>query len=663
MSQPEKSAARKRMIRFGPEQGLLVLRLSDPQISPDGSRVAFVTAPVAQSGEHPTSEIWIVPFEGGDARRFTQPGHADAAPRWSPDGKWLAFTSDREEPEKPQLYRMAVAGGEAIRMTSRTSSVTSPEWSPDGSYISFLSADEESEAERKDKKERRDQVVVDEDLKRNRLYVIPAEGGEPVQLSPDGPLNVWDYAWSPGGRRIAIITSPTRRESDYRLPHRMLIGEIGRSPVPGAEGVLEPQPPATESWRELLTFDSAIEQPLFSPDGERIAFLAREGRIVTGDALYTVSVATGEFGLVRPEYAGSVLSMDWDGDGSLVFSALENLHGAINSIEITTKRMRSRLTTAQRGTGSFGSDLALGPDRRLAVVRSRVDEPPELWTGILGSTLSPVTNLNSKLRDVRLTPGVAVSWKARDGEVIHGLLMEPVVTAGPFATILLIHGGPASAFSDRFMGNWHDWAQLLTASGYAVLMPNPRGSTGRGAAFTEANVLDLGGREFEDDMAGLDMLIDRGIADPDRLGIGGWSHGGYITAWAVTQTDRFKAAVMGAGVSNMISDQGTNDIPGFNLDYFYDSYESLYADPALLWDRSPMKYITNVTTPTLVLHGEKDNRVAASQGLEFYQALKALGRPTQMVIYPREPHGIREREHQLDLQRRVLEWFRRYLPA
>ena len=151
----------------------------------------------------------------------------------------------------------------------------------------------------------------------------------------------------------------------------------------------------------------------------------------------------------------------------------------------------------------------------------------------------------------------------------------------------MIHGGPASAFSDRFLANWHDWAQLLAANGYAVLMPNPRGSTGRGAAFTDANIGDLGGAELADDFPGMDILMEQGVADPNRQAIAGWSHGGYIAAWAVTQTDRFKASIMGAGVSNMISDQGTNDIPGFNLDYYFDDYQSLYGDPAILWDRSP----------------------------------------------------------------------------
>ncbi|HZT96174.1 MAG TPA: prolyl oligopeptidase family serine peptidase, partial [Chloroflexota bacterium] len=232
--------------------------------------------------------------------------------------------------------------------------------------------------------------------------------------------------------------------------------------------------------------------------------------------------------------------------------------------------------------------------------------------------------------------------------------------SGPYSTVLAIHGGPASAFSDRFMGNWHDWAQLLAAAGFAVLMPNPRGSTGRGAAFTEANFRDLGGAELEDNLAGLDYLIKRGTVDPDRLAVAGWSHGGYMTAWTVTQTNRFKAAVMGAGLSNLVSDQGTNDIPVFNLDYFYDSYGALYRDPALLWERSPLKHVARVTTPTLILHGEKDERVSVSQGREFYQALRSLGVPCEMVVYPREPHGLREREHQLDLQRRIVAWLKRY---
>ncbi|MCM8749969.1 alpha/beta fold hydrolase [Thermomicrobiaceae bacterium CFH 74404] len=221
-----------------------------------------------------------------------------------------------------------------------------------------------------------------------------------------------------------------------------------------------------------------------------------------------------------------------------------------------------------------------------------------------------------------------------------------------------IHGGPTSLWSNEFLGSWHDWAQPLARLGCAVLLPNPRGSTGRGPAWANAIFGDVAGGEFRDLMAGVDALIARGIADPNRLGVCGWSWGGYMTAWTITQTDRFKAAVMGAGLCNLISDNSLGDIPSANLSYFE---RSPYEDPEPYWDRSPIRYARSVRTPLLIVHGEDDRRVAASESIQMYQALRALGVECQLVTYPREGHGFEERNHQRDLLERILGWFSQHL--
>ncbi|MEJ7653113.1 MAG: prolyl oligopeptidase family serine peptidase [Chloroflexia bacterium] len=220
------------------------------------------------------------------------------------------------------------------------------------------------------------------------------------------------------------------------------------------------------------------------------------------------------------------------------------------------------------------------------------------------------------------------------------------------------HGGPAWLWSDRTHASWHDWGQYLAANGYAVLLPNPRGSIGRGPSFTTAGFDDVGGGEWTDILAGVDHVVELGVADPDLLGIGGWSWGGYLTAWGITQTTRFKAAVVGAGVTNLFSDQGNS-----NLTHFYDYLFSTnaYTDPDAYVRRSPICCVSNVVTPTLVLHGAEDAVVNRAQGQELYNALRYLGQEVEMAIYPREGHGFKERRHQLDLIRRVLEWFDRHL--
>ena len=298
----------------------------------------------------------------------------------------------------------------------------------------------------------------------------------------------------------------------------------------------------------------------------------------------------------------------------------------------------------------------------LAVVQAGTTSPGVVWVARPGKELARLTTLNPELEGLAWGATEQVSWRAPDGMDVQGLLIKPVgyEPGRRYPTVVHVHGGPAWQWSDGFYGTWHDWGQFLAARGYAVLLPNPRGSTGRGTAYMAGNYDDVGGGEWQDALAGVHWAIAQGIADPDRLGVGGWSWGGYLTAWAVTQTNIFKGAVMGAGLSNLLSDHGQNDIPDANRLYFRDLP---YRDSAAYWDPSPLKHVARSATPTLILHGEKDDRVTPAQGQEFYRALKTLGVPTKFVLYPREPHSFAERAHQLDVLKRTLGWFDRYVKA
>jgi dipeptidyl aminopeptidase/acylaminoacyl peptidase len=286
--------------------------------------------------------------------------------------------------------------------------------------------------------------------------------------------------------------------------------------------------------------------------------------------------------------------------------------------------------------------------------------PAEVWSGIVGETPQQVTNANSSLREVDFGTSESVRWQAPDGQTIEGVLIYPreYVRGQRYPLVVQVHGGPHWQWLDRFMVGWHDWAQWLATHGYAVLMPNPRGSVGRGLNYLWSNRRAWGTGDFPDIVSGVDALIERGLADPERLGIGGWSYGGFMTAWALGHSDRFKAAIVGAGVTNMVSFQAA-DIPSWLPG------EELLAQP---WDDpeiyarcSPISYAGNMTTPTLILHGEADKRVPVGQGRELYVALRARGVPTEMVVYPREEHPIIERHHQRDLLERVLDWYNRWL--
>lgn len=619
----------------------------DPQISPSGDQVAFVLADVASPDEHKRSSIWMIDLPTKVSRQFTFGPREDKSPVWSPDSSHLAFVSDRGEPGKHQVYVIPASGGEAKRMTEWKGGVSEPRWSPDGKMIAFIGTDPETEEEEQRKKERRDEIVADENIKFGRVYVITRSGGEPRRLSAEGDTHVMAYDWAPDSSGVAAVLVPTPKADD-----------LSSGP---AELVFYPVREGSES-RVILRYPGGLQQPAWSPDGTTIAFRSKAGRVQVDDVIWVVSAAGGEPCCLTGDYEGTADFISWAPNSrDIRFVGDQNLWGVICAVNVGSEQVSSLLPADGEKNGSFGGSISFDRDGRcFAVVWSSSDQPPNVWVGQVETGMEQYTRLNERLAAYPFAKAEPISWPSSDGMTIYGMVYRPLhfEEGKRYPLIVHIHGGPAWLWSDRFMGNWHDWAQLLVQRGYAVLVANPRGSTGRGAAFTDAEVNDLGGMELTDMLTGVDHVIDLGFVDPDRLGVGGWSHGGYMTAWTVTQTDRFKCAVMGAGLSNLASDQGQNDVPRMNDDYFD---QSAYEDTTPYLQRSAVTFMRNAHTPTLILHGEKDERVAVPQAWEMYRGLKTVGVPAQFVTYPREPHGIAEREHQIDLLERVLEWYERYL--
>lgn len=621
----------------------------DPQISPAGDHVAFVLADIAKPDEHKRSTIWMIDLPSRTSRQFTFGPREDKSPVWSPDGSQLAFVSDREEGGKHQLYVIPAQGGEARRLTEWKGGVSDPQWSPDGKSISFIGTDPETEEEEQRKKDRRDEIVADERIKFGRLVVIRSDGGEPRRISPEGATHVMAYDWAPDGSGIAADMVPSPKADD-----------LFHGP---AEIIFYPLHEHGES-RVILRYPYGLAQPVWSPNGKTIAFRSKAGRVQVDDVVWVVPAEGGEPRCLTGNYEGTADSIAWAPDSREIrFVGYQNLWGALSTVNVETGQITSLLRSDQQESGSFEGEVSFDDAGRcFAVVWSSSDQPPNVWVGTVGDGIEQYTHLNERLAGYPFARSEALSWPSSDGMTIYGMLYRPLeFEAGKtYPMVVHIHGGPAWLWSDRFMGNWHDWAQPLAQRGYAVLLVNPRGSTGRGAAFTDLEVNDLGGMELTDMMTGVDHVLGMGFVDPERLGVGGWSHGGYMTAWTVTQTDRFKCAVMGAGLSNLASDQGQNDVPRMNDDYFD---QSAYQDIMPYLQRSAVNFMRNAHTPTLILHGEKDERVAVPQAWEMYRGLKTMGVPTQFVTYPREPHGIAEREHQVDLLERVLAWYERYLGA
>ena len=618
--------------------------LSDPRVSPDGTRVAFVVGEASREGPHFKSAIWVVPVEGDEpARPFTRGSSHDFAPRWSPDGGALAFLSDRRVPGSPQCYLIRSTGGEAEPLPAIPGEVKSLEWSPNGAMLAAIVVEPVSDEDARRAKALDDALEFGDDWQYAQLWTINLADQTVTKLTPAGRHAV-SLAWSPDGTRIALLT----QESPW--------GDAGYSPssidIHGVDG---------GAPEHLCATSGEAANLCWSPDGTAFAFRGPLGRVRTEDGIYIVSVNEGVPRHITEGYAGAMEWIAWSPDSqSLLAAAVEHEASALLRVPLEDGRPAALLPASLRGRGYVGRDVSFSANGHVVgLIRSTGNEPGELWVGPLAAPRRR-TDLHAEVEDWAIGRVEPIRWTGAEGRDISGLLVYPAgYEAGTrYPLVLHIHGGPSWFWSDHFHAGWHDWAQYLASHGYAVLLPNPRGSTGRGAAFADSTFDDYGGKELEDSLCGVDRVVEMGIADAGRLGVGGWSHGGYMTAWAITQTNRFKAAVMGAGMCNLVSDQGQNDIPRCNDQYFS---KRTYEDPEFFMERSPINFVRNISTPVLIVHGSADDRVNPMQGREFYIALRLLGRTCMHVSYPREKHNFEERRHQADLLRRVLEWYDRYL--
>lgn len=620
---------------------------SDPRIAPDGSRVVFVAAPGSKTGEKWTRSLWIA---GDDlpTRQFTSGSADDCDPRWSPDSSQILFRSDRHKPgsEDYRLFVLPVSGGEAVPLGELGGELSQPEWSPDGRWVAVLRKDPEPEAITARKKERDDAIVVEEDPRFTRLWIVDTESKRARCLTT-GEREVRSFSWAPDSLSLVAITTEAA-EYDATLGP----GEVWQLSV---EGSLP---------RHVSRFRTTPGSPVVveTSSGPVVAVRANGHRDQPKDSIWTVALSGGEPIDALPELVGNVEELRPNSGtfGHLAARIIERTHGRLYGVDLVNGNLTSVTPAAIASRGSIVDPASMSSGgKRLAVVWSDSTTPEEVWIGDVQGEAHPVTSFGKDFHG-RLQPTEHVSWMSDDGVEIEGLLTYPAgyQPGRRYPLVVEVHGGPSWQWEDRVMLDWHDWAQMLASRGYAVLMPNPRGSTGYGPELQRLLQDDVGGGESRDLVAGALAMVDRGIADQGRLGIAGWSWGGYLTAWTITQTSIFRAAVMGAGLANMVSDHGQGDIPSANLLY-YPGQPYLHMEA--YWKSSPVRYVAAVRTPTLILHGEEDARVHPAQGMEYFRALKTLGVPVRFVRYPREKHRIEERAHQVDLMHRIIDWFDRYL--
>jgi dipeptidyl aminopeptidase/acylaminoacyl peptidase len=611
-----------------PEQALSVRHLSDLNFSPDGRHLAFVVAEPPKGSEH-NSDLWLLETASRTIRQLTFSPRSDTSPRWSPAGQQLAFLSDREE-EKTQIYLLPLAGGEAVRLTGGKNAIQSFEWSPDGLQIAFVAEDPKTESEEQKEKNKDDARVVDSGDHLRRLWVVDVESKQVRQLT-GAKWRVGTAKWFPGGERI-LVSATDRPESDDETER---IYAVALSD--GAMTLLD-------------TPHGPFSMPAVSRDGKQIAYAAARNDGPSPHDLYVKTLGTDRTrNMTGDAVDRPVEHFVWLKDGTFLASVASGFRNLFMRIAADGRAQ------AVPGCNLNPSDFTVADDGNVAFVGENATRLPEIWLWKGSADPEKVTRFNESGSGIALIQPELIQYKSFDGTTIEASLLKPAGyrenTRVPL--VVLAHGGPTWNWSDRFDA----WGQLLASRGFAVLSPNVRGSTGYGQRFLESNRADWGGGDFKDVMAGVDYLIERGIADPNRLGIGGWSYGGYMAAWAVTQTNRFKAAVAGAGMSDLASEFGTEEKPAYDRWFYGLPYEGL--DKFVR--NSPIAYIKNARTPTLILQGEADTIDPIGQSQQLYRGLKYYGVKSELVLYPREGHGIREEKHQLDIYRRVITWFETYL--
>lgn len=634
---------------WSPEMQVKMRAVGGPRVSPDGKRVVYTISDARMTPDRSefVAQIWMASADGKDNYQLTFGEKAATSPKWSPDGEAIAFISNRKD-DKNNLYLLRLSGGEADPVTDVKSGVAEFEWSPDGKWIAYSMTDPKTEDEDRNAKARNDFRWMDENTKYARLYVVPvakdATGQRPARKLTTEDRHVTAFGWSPDSSRIAYSHVKTGW-ADYWPTADVAIVDVG-----------------TGKATPFATTQADETSPTYSPDGRWIAMVVGEPPVRWAQSgRLQIYPASGGAPKVMPlSYDGQPNLVGWTSDSSkILFTESKGTGTALFEADVTAGTIRE--LDYQDAAVSAVALTRIGSGFALGMIVQRADTPPEAFALVPGHGRMQISHANDQLATMPVGKTDALKWKSKDGREIEGLLTYPVgYTAGTRVPLILnVHGGPAGVFGRTYIGGRGTYSiATFAARGIAILRPNPRGSSGYGTEFRRANLKDWGGKDYEDLMAGVDHVIALGVADPNRLGVMGWSYGGYMTSTIVTKTNRFKAASAGAPVTNLMSFNGTSDIPSFVPDYFGAEF---WDHPQIYAAHSPMFNVKGVTTPTLVVHGDADVRVPIEQGYQLYAALKRQGVPTRMIVLPRQPHGPNEPRMQIAAMQASLDWFERYL--
>ncbi len=620
-------------------------------ISPDGKRVAWVESITGAGDETSTdSAIYVAELDSlNKSKRITagdgKTAHEEHDVAWSADSNQLVFLSDAASREQLQVFIASAEGGKAKQLTHLKGFLSGPAWSPDGKSIALLFTENATRAAGPLVAETPDQGVVSEDIHEQRLTLVDPASSRVRQMSPED-LYVYEFDWAPDGKHLVATAAHGSGDDNWYIASLLAFDADS-----GAIKTIVEKP------------GMQITEPRWSPDGRSIAFiggLMSDEAIVGGD-IYSVPAGGGSMTNLTADMKMSASWLAWSGDSSNIsFAGIADGGSVIARVDAGTNKISELWRGEERVSDApYDSNISLALDGKTsAVVRQSFMQAPEVWVGPIGHW-TQLTHRNSGLQQV-WGKSVSLHWTTEIGTV-QGWLTYPkdFDSSKKYPLVVRVHGGPSWAVMPYWPTRW-DFSMALPSQGYFVLQPNPRGSYGQGEKFTAANRKDWGGGDFQDILAGVDEAIKSAPIDPQRVGITGWSYGGYMTMWGVTQTNRFRAAVAGAGISNLQSYYGENKVDQSLIPFMG---ASVYDDPAVYLKSSPISFIKNVKTPALVVVGDSDGECPAPQSYEFWHALKTFGVPTQLVIFPHEGHHFSNPAHSRELIERAVSWFNTYMPA
>ncbi|MEW6455715.1 MAG: S9 family peptidase [Acidobacteriota bacterium] len=622
------------------EDVLKIKSVSNPRISREGKFIVFEVREVLMDKNEYNSDLYLINLENIQIIRLTYDLKNDFYPRFSPDLKYLAFLSDREE--KNQIFLFSLKGGEPFKLTDSKTGITSFAWTTDGNYIIYRAPDPPTEEEEKRKKEKDDAIIVDKDLKNNHLWKINIESKETKKIT-DGNFNVNSFEISPDDSKIAFTASPTPKVADT------LETEIYIIPIDGEK----PEKITDNKTSEFnLVWDDNNQYLYFLANSNEFLKYPGQGKI------FSLELSTRLPKCLTKNFSGDILSFILNKNkGNIIFVAHEGVNQNLYSFSLTG----NTITEFSKGNHVISSINYVNGEV-LTFILQDPENPGEVFiSNVEHFNPKKLTDLNASIKDFNLGIYKTVKWKSKDKKEIEGLLVLPhdYEEGKKYPLIVQLHGGPASAYLNSFSSSWSTYVNVLTGKGFTIFQPNYRGSTGYGDDFMREIEGKYFDKSIDDIITGIDHLISKGIADEAKIGVMGWSAGGHMTNWLITHFPyKFKAASSGAGVANWVSLYSQTDIQYTREQYLLDKpWNNL--DHYIKY--SPLTYIKNVKTPTLILFGEKDERIPTPQGQELYMGLLKNGVPVEFVIFPREPRGLREPKHQIFKMKKELEWFEKWI--